>query len=142
MVPLFYLKKSTIIGRGVFGISVAIVYFTIIIHHGILLRSLRNYRERVAFIMTCTFDELEARFFQSLGTENMELVGLIHYDNYQPIGEMRVLGKVSELADIVPREDIHRVLCTSKSIGGPGDVQGLLRAALLWRAGHVTGQRV
>jgi len=119
MVPLFYLKKSTIIGRGVFGISVAIVYFTIIIHHGILLRSLRNYRERVAFIMTCTFDELEARFFQSLGTENMELVGLIHYDNYQPIGEMRVLGKVSELADIVPREDIHRVLCTSKSIGDP-----------------------
>ena len=119
MIPLFYLKKSTIIGRGVFGISVAIVYCTIIIHHGFLLRSLRNYRERVAFIMTCTFDELEARFFQSLGTENMELVGLIHYDNYQPIGEMRVLGKVSELADIVPREDIHRVLCTSKSIGDP-----------------------
>ena len=119
MVPLFYLKKSTIIGRGVFGISVAIVYFTIIIHHGILLRCLRNYRERVAFIMTCTFDELEARFFQSLGTENMELVGLIHYDNYQPIGEMRVLGKVSELADIVPREDIQRVLGTSKRIGDP-----------------------
>ena len=119
MIPLFYLKKSTSIGRGVFLISVAIVYFTILIHHGFLLRSLRNYRERVAFIMTCTFDELEARFFQSLGTENMELAGLIHYDNYQPIGEMRVLGKVSDLQDIVRRENIHRVLCTSKSIGDP-----------------------
>jgi sugar transferase (PEP-CTERM system associated) len=119
VIPLFYLKKSTSIGRGVFAISVSIVYFTILIHHGFLLRSLRNYRERVAFIMTCTFDELEARFFQSLGTENMELVGLVHYDNYQPIGEMRVLGKVSELADIVRRENIHRILCTSKSISDP-----------------------
>jgi FlaA1/EpsC-like NDP-sugar epimerase len=50
MIPLFYLRKSTSIGRGVFLISVAIVYFTILIHHGFLLRSLRNYRERVAFI--------------------------------------------------------------------------------------------
>lgn len=119
VIPLFYLKKSFAIGRGVFGYSVFIAYFAILFHHGLLLRSLRNYRERVAFIMTCTFDELEARFFQSLGTENMELVGLIHYDNYQPIGEMRVLGKVSDLQDIVRREGIHRVLCTSKSIGDP-----------------------
>lgn len=119
MFPLFYLKKSTIIGRGVFGVSVPMAYFAILVHHGFLLRSLRNYRERVAFMMTCTFDELEARFFQSLGTENMELVGLVHYDNYQPIGEMRVLGKVSDLADIVRRENIHRILCTSKSISDP-----------------------
>lgn len=119
MIPLFYVKKSFTIGREVFLYSVAIAYCTVLIHHGFLLRSLRNYRERVAFIMTCTFDELEARFFQSLGTENMELVGLVHYDNYQPIGEMRVLGKVSELADIVRRENIHRILCTSKSISDP-----------------------
>lgn len=119
VIPLFYLKKSTSIGRGVFGISVAMVDCTILIQHGFLLRSLRNYRERVAFIMTCTFDELEARFFQSLGTQNMELAGLIHYDNYQPIGEMCVLGKVSDLQDIIRRENIHRVLCTSKSISDP-----------------------
>ena len=37
----------------------------------------------------------------------------------KPIGEMRVLGKVSDLQDIVRRENIHRVLCTSKSIGDP-----------------------
>ena len=119
MFPLFYIKKSTAIGREVFLYSVAIAYCTVLIHHGLLLRSLRNYRERVAFIMTCTFDELEARFFQSLGTENIKLAGLIHYDNYQPIGEMRVLGKVSDLQDIVRRENIHRVLCTSKSISDP-----------------------
>ena len=32
---------------------------------------------------------------------------------------MRVLGKVSDLQDIVRRDNIHRVLCTSKSIGDP-----------------------
>ena len=95
MFPLFYVKKSFTIGREVFLFGFWISYCSVLIHHGFLLRSLRDYRERVAFIMTCTFDELEARFFQSLGTEHMELVGLIHYDNYQPIGEMRVLGKVS-----------------------------------------------
>lgn len=119
MIALGYVKKSFTIGREVFLYSVSVAYCTVLIHHGFLLRSLRNYRERVAFIMTCTFDELEARFFQSLGTENMELAGLIHYDNYQPIGEMRVLGKVSDLQDIVRRENIHRVLCTSRSIGDP-----------------------
>ena len=119
MLAVFYAKKSMTIGRGVLLWSFPIAYFTLLIHHGILLRSLRNYRERVAFIMTCTFDELEARFFQSLGTENLELVGLIHYDNYQPIGEMRILGPVSKLMDIVKRENIHRVLCTNKSITDP-----------------------
>ena len=116
---VFYAKKSFLIGRGVIGWSLPIAYFTLLIHHGVLLRSLRNYRERVAFIMTCTFDELEARFFQSLGTENLELVGLIHYDGYQPIGEMRILGPVSKLMDIVKREDINRILCTNKSISDP-----------------------
>ncbi len=119
MSAMFYLKKSTAIGRGVVGWSAVVAYFILLIHHMFLLRSLRNYKERVAFIMTCTFDELEARFFQSLGTENLELVGLVHYDGYQPIGEMRVLGPVSQLKEIVKREDIQRILCTNKSISDP-----------------------
>ncbi|MBI3875647.1 MAG: hypothetical protein HY300_06740, partial [Verrucomicrobia bacterium] len=119
MSAMFYLKKSTAIGRGVVGWSTVVAYFILLIHHMFLLRSLRNYKERVAFIMTCTFDELEARFFQSLGTENLELVGLVHYDSYHPIGEMRVLGPVSQLKEIVKREDIQRILCTNKSISDP-----------------------
>ncbi len=119
MLALFYLNTSTKIGRGVVAWSFPIAYFTVLLHHGFLLRALREHKERVAFIMTCTFDELEARFFQSLGTENMELVGLVHYDEYKPIGEMKVLGKVSNLLDIIKREEIHRVLCTSKSISDP-----------------------
>jgi len=107
------------IGRGVNVWAFTSTYFVALIHHGFLLRALRTHKERVAFIMTCTFDELEARFFQSLGTENMELVGLIHYDEYKPIGEMKILGKVSDLQEIVRRENIHRVLCTSKSISDP-----------------------
>ena len=119
MSAVFYMNKSMEIGRGVIAWSVPVAYFSLLIHHMMLLRSLRNYRERVAFIMTCTFDELEARFFQSLGTENLELVGLVHYNNYQPIGEMRVLGPVSSLKEVVLRENIQRILCTNKSISDP-----------------------
>lgn len=114
-----YVKKSIAVGRGVTGWAFVSAYFVALVHHGFLLRALRMHKERVAFIMTCTFDELEARFFQSLGTENMELVGLIHYDEYKPIGEMKILGKVSDLQEIVRRENIQRVLCTSKSISDP-----------------------
>jgi exopolysaccharide biosynthesis polyprenyl glycosylphosphotransferase len=119
MWALFYVNASTKISRGVIAWSFPIAYFTVLLHHGFLLRALRDHKERVAVIMTCTFDELEARFFQSLGTENMELVGLIHYDQYKPVGEMRVLGKVSDLQVIVKREGIQRVLCTNKSISDP-----------------------
>lgn len=119
MLGLYYINKSTAIGRGVSLWGYGIGFAEVLIHHFFILRALREQKERVAFIMTCTFDELEARFFQSLGTEHMELVGLIHYDDYKPIGEMRVLGKVSDLQEIVRREKIHRVLCTSKSISDP-----------------------
>lgn len=119
MMGMYYINRSTVIGRGVTFWSYLLTYFAVLLHHGFILRSLRKHKERVAFIMTCTFDELEARFFQSLGTENMELVGLIHYDEYKPIGEMRVLGKVSDLQELVKRENIQRVLCTSKSISDP-----------------------
>jgi sugar transferase (PEP-CTERM system associated) len=119
VMALAYINKSTAIGRGVALYAYPTAYFMVLLHHGFLLRGLQRHKERVAFIMTCTFDELEARFFQSLGTENMELVGLIHYDEYKPIGEMKILGKVSDLQEIVRRDDIHRVLCTSKSISDP-----------------------
>ncbi len=119
MMGLYYINWSIKTGRGVTLWSYLLTYSAVLLHHGFLVRALRKHRERVAFIMTCTFDELEARFFQSLGTENMELLGLIHYDEYKPIGEMRVLGKVSDLQEIVQRENIHRVLCTSKSISDP-----------------------
>ena len=119
MLGLYYINRSTSIGRGVSLWGYGVAFAGVLIHHFFILRALREQKERVAFIMTCTFDELEARFFQSLGTEHMELVGLIHYDDYKPIGEMRVLGKVSDLQEIVKREKIHRVLCTSKSISDP-----------------------
>jgi exopolysaccharide biosynthesis polyprenyl glycosylphosphotransferase len=115
MCVVFHLNRPMFIGRGVLAWSMPVAFFGLL-HHLFLLRQLRNHRERVAFLMTCTFDELEARFFQSLGTENLELVGLVHYDSYQPIGEMRVLGPVSSLKEIVRRENIQRIVCTNKSI--------------------------
>jgi sugar transferase (PEP-CTERM system associated) len=119
MFGLFYLNKSATIGRGVMLRSFPIAYVLVLFHHALLLHFLRNYRERVIFIVTCAFDELEARLFQTFGKQNLELAGIVHYEAYEPTGEMKVLGRVGNLAEIVRRENVSRVLCTNKSILDP-----------------------
>ena len=42
---------------------------------------------------------------------------MVLYGAYQPTSQMRVLGRVEDLATIVEREKISRVLCTHKSLG-------------------------
>jgi exopolysaccharide biosynthesis polyprenyl glycosylphosphotransferase len=119
MFGAFYAKKSRGIGRGVMARSLPVVFFSVCLHHALLLRSLRNYRERVAFIVTCPFDELEARLFEGLGRMRFELAGVVNYRNYSPGGHLRVLGTVNQLSDVVDRERIDRILCTNKSINDP-----------------------
>src|SRR5215204_6399188 len=55
MFGLFYLNRSTAIGRGVMLRSFPIAYALVLIHHTLLLHFLRNYRERVVFIVTNAF---------------------------------------------------------------------------------------
>jgi sugar transferase (PEP-CTERM system associated) len=119
MFGLFYLNKSTAIGRGVMLRSFPIAYGLVLFHHALLLHFLRHYRERVVFIVTCSFDELEARLFQTFGRQNLDLVGLVPYEGYAPAGEMKVLGHIKHLSEIVRRENISRILCTNKSILDP-----------------------
>lgn len=119
MFGIFYLNKSTTIGRGVMLRSFPVAYVLILIHHALLLHFLKNYRERVVFIVSCAFDEVEARLFQTFGKQNLDLVGLVRYETYEPTGDMKVLGRVSNLSEIVRREDISRILCTNKSILDP-----------------------
>jgi exopolysaccharide biosynthesis polyprenyl glycosylphosphotransferase len=119
MFGLFYVKKSTEVARSVMLFAFPLAYFSILFHHSLLLRLLSSYRERVAFIVTNTFDELEARLFENFGKQHLELVGLVRYDEYKPTGHMRILGSVKDLSTIVKRNNIHRVLCSNKSIMDP-----------------------
>jgi len=119
MFGLFYVKKTTEVARSVMLFASIIAYFSILLHHSVLLRLLSNYRERVAFIVTNTFDELEARLFENFGKQHLELVGLVRYEEFRPTGHMRVLGSVKDLSTIVKRNNIHRVLCSNKSIVDP-----------------------
>ena len=119
MMGLFYIKKSIAIGRAVMLVSMPLAYLSILIHHGLLLRFLRDYRERAAFIVTSSFDELEARLFAQFGKQSLDLVGVVRFDQYQPTGDMRLLGQTSELSTIVRRERLERVLCSNKSMADP-----------------------
>jgi exopolysaccharide biosynthesis polyprenyl glycosylphosphotransferase len=124
MFGMFYIKKSTEVARSVMLLAYPLAYFAILFHHSVLLRFLSNFRERVAFIVTNTFDELEARLFENFGKQHLELVGLVRYEDYKPTGHMRVLGSVKDLSTIVKRNNIHRVLCSNKSIMDPAMCKG------------------
>ena len=116
---LAWIKKSLSIGRLVMLFSLPMGYLAILIHHGMLLRFLRDYRERAAFIVGSTFDELEARLFEQFGKQSLRLVGVIRVNQYEPHGEMRVLGDTGDLPGIVRRERIERILCSNKSMTDP-----------------------
>lgn len=116
MVAMFYINFSSRIGRGVMLISGLLSYLLIFLHHTVLLHQLRNFRERVALIVTSPLDEAEARLLEAFPSQNLEMAGLIHDDGFQPAGTGRILGRVKDLAEIVRREDLGRVLCTNRSM--------------------------
>ena len=103
-------------GRGVVFLGTSVAFVGILVHHIFLLHALRTARERVAYIVTSAFDEVETRLFANFGGHNLELAGVVAFNGYQPAGQARFLGKVEDLAEIVKREKIDRVLCTNKSL--------------------------
>jgi exopolysaccharide biosynthesis polyprenyl glycosylphosphotransferase len=111
-----YLHSFRPVGRGVILICAGLGYLTTFIHHLILLHSLRNNRERVAYIITCEFDEMETRLFRSFGTHHLDLAGVIEHNGYRATGDVRVLGHCRDIIEIVRRENISRILCTDKSL--------------------------
>jgi exopolysaccharide biosynthesis polyprenyl glycosylphosphotransferase len=111
-----YLHSFRPIGRGVILICAALGYAATLIHHLFLLHSLRHHRERVAYIISCEFDEIETRLFRSFGTHHLDLAGVVEHSGYRATGDVRVLGRCTDLMEIVRRENISRVLCTDKSL--------------------------
>ncbi len=120
MMGLFYLNYSGRIGRGVMIVSGLLAYFLVFLHHALMLYRTKNYRERVALIVTCPFDEVESELFDTFWSQHLELAGVIHYDSYRPDAKKnKVLGPVSDISRIVEEHRIDRVLCTDKSINDP-----------------------
>jgi exopolysaccharide biosynthesis polyprenyl glycosylphosphotransferase len=111
-----YLYSARPLGRGVMLLSAFTAYLLILIHHSLLLHGLRNSMERVAYIVTSTLDEAETALIANFGGRNVEFAGIVPCNGYQPTGPTRVLGNVDDLMEIVRREKIGRVLCTSQSL--------------------------
>jgi exopolysaccharide biosynthesis polyprenyl glycosylphosphotransferase len=123
MMGFFYLNFSARIGRGVMLLSALMAYIFIVLHHLYLLHKFRNFRERVALIITSETDEAEAELLNQLGGHYLKLVGIIHYDDYRPMGHLPVLGRIGDLAEVVAREQLERVICTNQSITDPAMCQ-------------------
>jgi exopolysaccharide biosynthesis polyprenyl glycosylphosphotransferase len=111
-----YIHSFRPIGRGAVLLCAGIGYTAALIHHIILLHSLRYNQEPVAYIISCESDELETRLFRSFGSHHLHLAGVIEHNGYRATGNVRVLGNCSDLLGIVKREHISRVLCTGKSL--------------------------
>jgi exopolysaccharide biosynthesis polyprenyl glycosylphosphotransferase len=116
LVAATYLNSARPLGRGVTLMGGLIAWALSLVHQTFLLHLIRTSRERVAYIVTCAFDEAETRLFKSFGGSQLELVGLVEDKGYQVEGNCRVLGKASDLEEIVARERINKVLCTSRSL--------------------------
>ena len=111
-----YIHSFRPIGRGAVLIIGGIGYAATLIHHLILLHTLRHTRERVAYLISSESDELETRLFRSFGTHHLDLAGVIEHNGYRAQGDVAVLGHCKDLLSIVRRERINRVLCTGKSL--------------------------
>jgi exopolysaccharide biosynthesis polyprenyl glycosylphosphotransferase len=112
-----YLTSAHPLGRGIMLLAAVAAYGATLLHHILILHALRSSQERVAYIVSGAFDEVETRLFASFGGRNLDFAGVVLCGAYQPNGTMRVLGRIEDLAGIVEREKISRVLCTHKSLG-------------------------
>ncbi len=116
LVGVTYGSFARPLGRGIMIIGGATAHLMILVHHVFLLHMLRTGRERVAYIVTGAFDEMETKLFSTFAGRNLEFVGIVTFRGYQPTGNARILGTIEELEGIVKREKIQRILCTNKNL--------------------------
>lgn len=107
-----YINWSARIGRGVMVGSVALICALVCLHHYLIFRRSRHFRERVVFIVNNAFDEGEAEAFGSFGS-HLNFLGLVTSSDYRPVGKLPVLGSIPEVEEIVEKHRVDRVVCTS-----------------------------
>src|SRR6185369_4021991 len=84
--------------------------------HGILLRQLAHYRERVAMVVSSALDESETRLFDTFWGRHLQLVGVFHTDGYAPANQSLVLGPTSRMEAITHQRGIERIICANASM--------------------------
>ena len=120
MFGLFYIEKSTEVARSVMIFAFPLAYFAVLFHHSVLLRVISNYRERVAFIVTNTFDELEARLSKISASNTWNWWGSCVMKSLNRAGTCASSAACEkDVSTIVKRNNVHRVLCSNKSIMDP-----------------------
>lgn len=119
LLAVTYIDTARPMGRGIALMGGIFAWAFSILHQAFLLHVIRTTRERVAYLVTCAFDEAETRLFKSFGHGRLELVGLVEDKGYKVRGNARVLGSSTDLEEIVAREKIDKVLCTSRSLDNP-----------------------
>jgi exopolysaccharide biosynthesis polyprenyl glycosylphosphotransferase len=116
---LAYITTARPLGRGYMALSTGSFALLAVLHHAYLLVSLKMDRERVAYIVTTSFDEGETRIFSDFGLKHLDFAGVITGLGYEYTGKTRLLGTTEDLQEICQREAIDRVLVTGKSISSP-----------------------
>lgn len=111
-----YIATARPLGRGYMAVSTGGLVVLAALHHAYLFTALKAARERVAYIVTSSFDEGETHIFSDIGLKHIDFAGVIPGLGYKPSGRHRQLGDMEQLAEIVERERIDRVLVTSKSL--------------------------
>jgi exopolysaccharide biosynthesis polyprenyl glycosylphosphotransferase len=117
LIGVTYIATARPLGRTYMGATAAVVFGFTLLHHAYLLYALKTARERVAYIVTSAFDEGETHIFSDIGLKHLDFAGVIAGLGYTPSDRHVQLGKMDDLADIVRRARIDRVLVTSKSLG-------------------------
>ncbi|MFT4549593.1 MAG: exopolysaccharide biosynthesis polyprenyl glycosylphosphotransferase [Verrucomicrobiales bacterium] len=120
VVAVGYIDWSSRIGRGVMTYSVAIVCVLTFLHHFIIYRRSRHFRERVVFIVNDRFDASEARAFASFGA-HLDFVGLVGGPNFESEAgdDSMLLGSIDDIEEIIAEHRVKRVLCTTTGMDEP-----------------------
>jgi len=116
VVAATYLNNAHPLGRGVALIGFGAAYAMLVMHHFQVLHALLHNKERVAYVVSCAFDQAETRLFHSFGGRGLDFVGLITHNGYFPTSGNRILGDSSDLAAVVEKERIDRILCTATAL--------------------------
>ena len=119
LIGLSYFGNARPLGRIFLATATGIVGFAALLHHGYLLYALKAAKERVAYIITCPFDEGEMRIFSEIGLQHLDFVGTISALGYIPTSDTRILGTANELEKIAAEHRLDRILVTGKALNNP-----------------------
>ncbi len=116
MVAMSYFSEARPLGRIPLAVGGGIIGLLGFVHHGYLLYALKAAKERVAYIITCSFDEGEMRIFSDIGLQHFDFVGTVTALGYVPTFATKVLGNADELEKLARELKLDRILVTNKAL--------------------------